>query len=214
MARPDEEVLVILKHLADNSKNEVVLASGRERYNLQEWFGNLNIGLVAEHGVWIKEKGKDWSLLKPLTDTWKPQILPLLKRYVDRLPGSFIEEKEFSLVWHYRRAEPELSSIRAKELVDDLMSFTANIDVQVLQGSKVIEVRCAGVNKGTAGLYFISKGNFDFILAIGDDWTDEDLFKVLPETAYSIKVGINPSFAQFNLRNYLEVRKLLKEIVK
>lgn len=212
MARPDEGVLAILKYLSDEPKNEVVLASGRERHNLEEWFGMLALGLVAEHGVWIKEKGKDWGLLKPLTDTWKPQILPLLKTYVDRLPGSFIEEKEYSLVWHYRRADPELSAIRAKELMDDLVNFTANIDVQVLQGSKVIEVRSAGVNKGSAGMYFILKDSFDFILAIGDDWTDEDLFRVLPETTYSIRVGMTSSYAKFNLRNYIEVQKLLKEI--
>lgn len=214
MAKPDEEVLTILKRLCDDYKNEVVLASGRERHNLQEWFGGLNLGLVAEHGIWIKEKNKGWNLIKPLTDAWKPQILPILKRYVDRLPGSFIEEKEFSLVWHYRRADPELSAIRAKELMDDLVNFTANIDVQVFQGSKVVEVRPSGVNKGTAGIYWISKNKFDFILAIGDDWTDEDLFKVLPETTYSIKVGMSSSYARFNLRNFLEVRKLIEEIAR
>ncbi|HCJ67228.1 MAG TPA: bifunctional alpha,alpha-trehalose-phosphate synthase (UDP-forming)/trehalose-phosphatase [Elusimicrobia bacterium] len=214
MARPDEEVLMLLKRFSADSKNEVVLASGRERHNLQEWFGNLNLDLVAEHGVWIKGKNEEWKLIKPLTSNWRPQILPLLKRYVDRLPGSFVEEKDYSLVWHYRRADPELSSIRAKELMDDLVNFTANIDVQVLQGSKVVEIRCAGVNKGTAGMYFLSKDNFDFILAIGDDWTDEDLFKVLPETAYSIKVGLSSSYAKFNLRNYGEVRHLLAQLIK
>jgi trehalose 6-phosphate synthase/phosphatase len=214
MAVPPEELLNTLKHLSDDPKTEIVLVSGRDRDTLLRWFGRLNIGLVAEHGVWIKEKNQDWQLTKALMNDWKPQILPILNTYVDRLPGSFVEEKEFSIVWHYREADPELASIRAKELVDDLVNFTANIDIQILQGSKVVEIRNAGVNKGSAAIHFLTKARYDFILAIGDDWTDEDLFKVLPNTAYSIRVGITPSYAKFNLRNVIEARKLIAEIIK
>jgi trehalose 6-phosphate synthase/phosphatase len=214
MAQPTNELLEILQRLSERQKTELVLISGRDKDTVQSWFGRLNIGLVAEHGVWIKERNEDWKITKPLTNNWKPQILPILEIYADRVPGSFVEEKEFSLVWHYRRADPELSSLRAKELIDDLVNFTANIDIQILQGSKVVEVRNTGVNKGTAGMHFISKDNFGFILAIGDDWTDEDLFRVLPPTAYSIKVGMTQSYARFNLRNYIEVRKLIEEMVK
>lgn len=127
---------------------------------------------------------------------------------------AFVEEKGFSVAWHYRRADPELGPIRAKELMDCLVSFTANIDVQVMQGSKVIEIRNAGVNKGVAGLYLTSKKDYDFILAIGDDWTDEDLFRVLPERAYSIRVGMAQSHARFNLYNHMEVMELLEDLIK
>jgi len=212
MAKPSEELLKILKGLADDPTNTIILMSGRDKDTLQSWFSMLNIAMVAEHGVWIKEKNENWRLIKPLTNDWKGRLRPVLEMYADRLPGVFIEEKEFSIVWHYRGADPELAFVRAKELMDDLVNFTANIDVQVLQGSKVVEVRCAGVNKGIAGMYFISKNNFDFILAIGDDYTDEDLFKVLPETAYSIKVGMAHSYAKFHLRSHVEVVKLLEQL--
>jgi trehalose 6-phosphate synthase/phosphatase len=214
MAKPTEEILKILKSLSRDQKTEIVLISGRDKNTLQNWFGTFDLRLIAEHGAWIKEKNEDWSMIKPLTNDWKPQILPILEMYADRLPGSLVEEKEFAIVWHYRRADPESASMRAKELVDDLVNFTANIDVQILQGSKVVEVRCAGVNKGNAGLHFIAKDNFDFILAIGDDWTDEDLFKVLPETAYSIRVGLTQSYARFNLHNHIRVIELLKELAQ
>ena len=101
----------------------------------------------------------------------------------------------------------------ASELADDLLAFTANIDVQVLQGSKVVEVRNAGVNKGTATQQWLSKSDFDFILAIGDDWTDEDMFAVLPEWAYSIRVGITRTHARFNLHDCGEVLQLLDLLV-
>lgn len=214
MARPTEVVSNLLGDLASTPANEVVLISGRDKKTLETWFGTLPISLVAEHGVWIKERNKDWRMTKPLSNDWKSRIAPLLETYTDRLPGSFVEEKEFSYVWHYRRADPELASLRAKELVDDLVHFTANIDVQVVQGNKVVEVRNAGVDKGTAALHFLSKNRFDFVLAVGDDWTDEDLFKIVPPTAYSIRVGIAQSYARFNLPGPTDVLELLHELRK
>ncbi len=213
-AKPNEEIIRLLKLIDEYPQTRVILTSGRDRETLVNWFGALNIGLIAEHGVWIKEKGLDWQSIKPLNNDWKPRLLPLFRMYVDRLPGSFIEEKEFSLVWHYRGADPELGSVRAKELMDDLTSLTANIDLQILPGNKVIEIRNSEINKGVAAEYLLSKDEYDFILAIGDDWTDEDLFKILPQQAYSLKVGIGSSYARYNLMNYKEVIRLLKGLVK
>src|SRR3989339_762307 len=213
-AKPDNDILKFLKSLSVVPGTEVVIVSGRAKHTLQDWFGMLPVSLVAEHGAWIKEKLNEWQLIKLLKTDWKVKLLPILEVYSTRLPGAFIEEKEFSIVWHYRLADQELASVRAKELIDDLISFTANIDVQVLQGSKVVEVRNSGINKGTAGSYFLSKNKYDFILAMGDDWTDEDLFRALPKEAYSIKVSIQATYARFNLWDYREVRKLLEGIIK
>ena len=214
LARPTGEIEKILALISNDSKNEVVLVSGRDKSTLQSWFGSLNIGLVAEHGIWIRKRNEDWRMLKQLTNDWKPKILPILEMYSDRLPGSFVEEKEFSLAWHYRMADHEMGSIVAKELLDDLVNFTANISVQVLKGNKVIEVRNPGMTKGDAGSYWISENEYDFILGIGDDWTDEDLFKVLPDRAYSIKVGAAQSQAKYSLPNSQEVINLLRELVR
>jgi len=213
-AYPDEEILQLLKSFSQYPGTKIVIVSGRDKQTLQNWLGNTSVDMVSEHGVWIKDSGSDWQLLKPLTSDWKLKITPILKTYSDRLPRSFVEEKEFSVVWHYRRSDPELASIRAKELMDDLISFTANIDVQILQGNKVIEIRNSGINKGIAANYFLSKNKYDFIMAFGDDWTDEDLFKSLPDNAHSFKVGISPSHAKYNLKNYKEVRTLIEGLIK
>ena len=95
--------------------------------------------------------------------------------------------------------------LRAKELTDYLLNFTANQDLQILQGKKVVEIRMAGLNKGLAALHWLESGTYDFILAAGDDWTDEDLFRVLPEKACSIKVGLSASLARFNVINHKEL---------
>ncbi len=116
------------------------------------------------------------------------------------------------MVWHYRKSDVELSSVRASELKNNLLHFTANLNLDILEGSKVIEVKNSGINKGRAANRWISKKKWDFILAAGDDWTDEDLFDALPDSAYSIKVGLGPSKARFNLGSLMDVKALLKEI--
>jgi trehalose 6-phosphate synthase/phosphatase len=135
--------------------------------------------------------------------------LPILKTYADRVPGAFVEEKEFSLVWHYRMASLEQGRPVARELTDHLLVFTASIDLQVLRGNRAIEIRKAGINKGGAVQQWIDKENFDFILAIGDDATDEDMFAVLPHWGYSFRVGAHRTRARFRLSGPGEVLQLL-----
>lgn len=211
--KPDERLLEILKTLSEDQRNKIVIISGRDKGTLQNWFGTLNIGLVAEHGAWVKDDN-EWMTIKPLKNEWKPKIIPILEMYTDMLPGAFVEEKEFSVVWHYRKAESEISSILAKDLVDNLVNFTANIDLQVLQGNKVVEIKNSGVDKGFAALYWISKKDFDFVLAIGDDWTDEDMFNSLKDkNAYTIKVEILASSAKYNVYSYRDVTDILKGLI-
>jgi trehalose 6-phosphate synthase/phosphatase len=190
----------------------VAIISGRPREAMQGWFGALPIHLAAEHGVWIREVGEAWRMLKELRADWKPGIIAILERYVDRLPGALLEEKEFSVVWHYRGADPEQGEALAEELFDHLVTFTANIDLQVMRGKKVIEVRNAGIHKGIAGQHWLAKERHDFILGVGDDWTDEDLFAVLPDSAFSIRVGLVSSRARFNLDDSSDVLALLESL--
>jgi trehalose 6-phosphate synthase/phosphatase len=212
LAKPDAELVELLTALGSDPANHVTIISGRPRRTLEEWVGNLPISLIAEHGVWLRNPGEDWRMLKPMTADWKERVRPILLLYVDRLPGALLEEKEFSLAWHYRRADPEQASLRAKELLDDLAGYTRNIDVQVFEGNKVIEIRNSGVNKGTAGQEWLKQYSLDFILGIGDDWTDEDLFRALPPTAFSVRVGLASTAARYYLSGPAAVRKLLHEL--
>jgi trehalose 6-phosphate synthase/phosphatase len=211
-AKPGGDVLGLLESLAAEPGNEVVLISGRDKDTMESWF-DIDAGLAAEHGAWIKERGGQWETIVPQKNDWKGKIRPILERHVDRAPGSFVEEKESSLAWHYRRVEPELGPVKALELIDDL-KIADTLGLQMLNVSKVIEVHRTGINKGMAALRWIEKKDWDFILAIGDDWTDEDTFGALPVESYSIKVGPRPSQARFSLDSYPFVLWLLKELVK
>ncbi|NRB51404.1 MAG: bifunctional alpha,alpha-trehalose-phosphate synthase (UDP-forming)/trehalose-phosphatase [Saprospiraceae bacterium] len=209
---PDEELINLLEKLATVPQHTLVVNSGRDKTTLGNWLGRLGIDLAAEHGVWVK-KGPEWYRNEGLKTAWKTKIRQVLQNVVERTPGSFIEEKDFSLAWHYRRIDRDLGEKRVREFRDVLLYLTANLDLQVLEGNKVVEIKNAGVNKGKASLNWLNEGPYDFILAIGDDHTDEDIFAVLPIDAFSIKVGLEQTKARFNLTSVEEVRGLLAEMV-
>ena len=212
-AAPDDEVCDLLYRLAQDKANEVVVASGRDRHTLTQWLGHLPINLIAEHGAWIKEKGHEWSVVEPFTSVWKDSIRPIFQLYVDRTPGSSIEEKDFALVWHYRRAVPELAHVRTQELKAAVQHLTTNLDIGAFEGNKILEVKNIGINKGRSAELWLTKQPWDFTLAIGDDYTDEDMFAVLGEDAYSIKVGTGISKARFYVDSVRDVRLLLKHLL-
>lgn len=211
-AKPDTELLEILDRIIKEKGNKVVIISGRERQSLTKWFVGKNLTIIAEHGVWIKKQGEEWEITEKLNSDWKEIIRPILEMYKDRTPDSFIEEKSFSLVWHYRKADPDLGSLRSRELKDELMNMIANLNLEILEGSKVIEIKTIGINKGKAALKEIGSKNYDFILGIGDDWTDEYLFESLPENAHTIKVGVVNTKAKYNIETVKDVRNFLKKL--
>jgi trehalose 6-phosphate synthase/phosphatase len=211
-AGPDEEIESLLHVLSNNPNNRVVVISGRDKETLEKWLGSLNVGLVAEHGAWVKQMDSDWQCMEPLSDDWKNSLKPILEVFSDRTPGSSVEEKDFSLVWHYRRASRELAHVREHELRDAITNMTANLDVGTFEGSKILEIRKLGVNKGRAAEFWLAKDEWDFVMAAGDDYTDEEMFAVLSDETYSIKVGMGVSKARYNVDSVREVRSLLREL--
>ncbi len=215
LAIPDKEIKRILKGLIKKDRTEVIIVSGRDRQFLEEWFGELKgISIIAEHGVWIRKKGGEWETIEPLNNSWKNELKVILEKFSLSTPGSFVEEKEYSLAWHYREADPEQGPQKAAELRSALLPYIANQDLSILEGDKVLEIKNAGVNKGAAVCKWIKENDWDFILAAGDDRTDEDVFNVLPEWAYSIKVGHKPSSARYYVESPDAIRKLLQKILK
>ena len=211
-ASPDDELHKIIKKLEENEKNTVTIISGRDRDTLERWLGNHKVNLIVEHGVWLKKIGKDWQMLDNINSAWKPTIRPILESFVDRTPGTFIEEKNYSLVWHYRNSEPEQGELRANELKDELRNMIANHNLEIMEGNKVIEVKAGGINKGIAAMRFLGDDQYDSIIAIGDDWTDEYMFRELPDSAITIKVGLKNTAAAYKVESVASVRSLLKSL--
>jgi len=210
MALLNEKTETLLKKIISDKRNTVAIISGRSREFIESQFKNIDVILIAEHGFYIKYPNGEWINNMEINLSWKKQILPVLDNYVDRCSGSMIEEKQASIVWHYRNADEDIASLRINELKDDLMEILkTDSKLQMLEGDKVLEVKSILYDKGTAASILISQEKYDFILAIGDDRTDEDLFKVIPKYGFTIKVGAKQSKARFNLRNQSQIYEIL-----
>lgn len=212
-AYPDEELIDILNRLSEKDENEVVLISGRDCDTMNKWFSQIPLDMISEHGIWqYRNKNKDWAMSEHLDDAWKTSIRNELESFVIRTPGSFIEEKNYSLVWHCRGATEELGQRRMREINKLLTPEVESKDLMLLQGNKVIEIKPKSINKGRAAYSWLQEKDCDFTLSAGDDTTDEDMFHVMPDDAWTIKVGMDPTEAKYYVEGTNEIRQLLKQL--
>lgn len=209
-AVPDSELYELLNRINKDEETEVAIISGRERAILERWFNNTKYTLISDHGIWMRRAGKQWEKLEEPKTDWKDSIRSVMEDFVDRTPGAFVEEKEYSLAWHFRKADEDLSSIRERELRILLAGMVGEHGLSVLEGSKVIEVKSSLVNKGRAVTRLMLDGSFDYVFAAGDDHTDEFMFAELPERAHTVKVGTAPTVAKYYTGNSVELRKLMR----
>jgi trehalose 6-phosphate synthase/phosphatase len=212
-AAPDPELYTLLDQLSAQPQTDVYLISGRDKETFTDWFLHKKYNMIAEHGVWISQGGEDFKLLENIKKDWMEKIRPVLESFVDRTPGSFIEEKNYSLAWHYRNTDADFGQKRATELNTVLTSLIANDDLSVLNGNKVMEIKSSNVNKGRAAIRVYSEEAYDFVFAIGDDWTDEFMFQELPESAITIKIGRQKTQAKYFVENINNVREILGQFV-
>lgn len=211
LARPSIKLRRLLKRLADDERNHVAIVSGRPRKALERWFRGIDMTLVAEHGAWTRYDGR-WASIDVDFKSVKKRLKPLLERYVARTAGSEVEEKDFALVWHYRTVAPELAYVRASEMKRELIELIDDENVGVHSGNKIIEIKPSGNNKGDSAAELDALHQPTFILAAGDDYTDEDMFRELPEDSFTIKVGSGDTKARFRVSSVDEMIALLDEL--
>lgn len=213
LAKPDEALKKLLIELVKDPKNMVVIVSGRDKHTLGEWFGDLDLHLIAAHGLWLRHPNQEWTMTVSLDNDWKDSVRHILELYTDRMPGSLIEEKDFSLAWHYRQCDPDIVTVKLGELKGALRSMTQSMSLGIQEGNKVLEVKDSKVNKGYGVSLILQDQNFDFILAVGDDITDEDLFSSLQEDAFTVKIGAGNTLARCRMKSWKSTRKLLEKFV-
>lgn len=213
-AFPDEKLNELLTMLENDKRNTVTILTRRDKEAMENRLGNHNVNMIVEHGVWLKKHGEKWQMLDNINNNWKALIRPILDIYVDRTPGAFITEMNFSLIWNYQKSELEQGEMYANELKDDLMHMIANNNLQIMEGNKVIEIKTAGINKGIAAKRFLKGQKYDFILGIGDDWSDDYLYRELPENAVTINVGMKNTAAQYKIKSIQSVRHFLKYLAE
>lgn len=213
-AKPPKALLELLKTLGADLRNELVLISGRSAEDLTTWFGDLGINLVAEHGAAVKPAGnKTWRTIEKTDTTWKQLLQPALEKYVRLTPGARLEVKPHSIVWHYRGAAPYQAQKYTVIIKRALKPLLKKYNLELLQGNKALEIKNPRISKGAAAQRWLRK-DYEFVLCVGDDATDEELFATLPITAHSVKVGRGLTAARFRLSNYKSVLELLKKLSK
>jgi trehalose 6-phosphate synthase/phosphatase len=211
--RPSGEILEILRKLACRQDNQLTIISGRKKDEIDRLVGHLPIDILAEHGAFIRENSH-WKTLQNCSTDWKKEVQTVMERYKEITPGSFIEEKIFSLAWHYRKSKPGTGETNARAMIKELNKIVSELHVKILRGKKVVEIIGENINKGVATQYLINRNKYDFILAIGDDITDEDMFRIMINNshAFTVKIGKGDTFARYKLNNIQQVMQLLKRL--
>ena len=200
--------------ICKNDNTDVYIISGRDQKFLSKHFDDLNINLIAEHGYFKKPVNETW--LEPNfieNQDWMSDLLPIFETFTDRTPGTFIEKKKTSLVWHYRKTDPELASERVVEFKTVLNSLASD-ELQILDIVKGIEVSRGTINKGKSVIDILSDTKYDFILCAGDDITDESMFASLSGETFSIKIGRRKTKANYFVDSPDELISVLEYMIK
>ncbi|RAL50326.1 hypothetical protein DM860_008000 [Cuscuta australis] len=230
---PSRQIISVISSLCEDAKNTVFLVSGRGRDSLGKWFSACKkLGIAAEHGYFLRWSGdEEWETCGQSTDFgWKQIAEPVMKLYTESTDGSSIETKESALVWHHSDADLGFGSSQAKEMLDHLESVLANEPVEVKSGQFIVEVKPQGVSKGrVAEKIFGSMAKrgqkFDFVLCVGDDRSDEDMFEVIGaameggvlspnSSVYACTVGQKPSKAKYYVDDAAEVIHVLEALAR
>lgn len=210
-ARPSPALRRLLGRLASDPRNVVCIISGRSRAALNTWFSTLPLTLIAEHGAWTRQNGV-WAKTDASFDAYKKELQDILISYAERTPGARIEEKDFSLVWHYRGVAPELAYIRNTSLKHELRTVLHGHDIGIYEGNKIIEIKPTAIRKSHKVQEIIDSTAPDFILCAGDDYTDEDMFSIMPAHAWTIKVGPGTTLATYRVNAVDDMVTLLKHL--
>lgn len=210
-ASPDSDLLQVLKVLSEQS--QVVIVSGRDHQTLEQWFPWQSMDLISEYGMRCRINGHWHSIDLEETD-WKKVIMPLLEEFTESTPGSFVEQKEHSLAWHFRKADPWLTELRLPKLMENLINRTTDLNLEVIGGDKALEIKPKGPDTQEILEYWLSPQAPEVILAIGDDMTDEALFAALPESALTIKVGKEDTVARYRFPDSEKVMELLVSLTQ
>ncbi|KAG0485791.1 hypothetical protein HPP92_009870 [Vanilla planifolia] len=225
---PSAEIISIINTLCGDKNNVVFIVSGRGRDNLGKWFSPCKkLGIAAEHGYFMRWSwDEDWEICGQSSDfEWMQIAEPVMKLYTESTDGSYIDKKESALVWHHQDADPDFGAAQAKELLDHLESVLANEPVSVKSGQFIVEVKSQGLSKGIVAEKILSamavkNRQADFVLCVGDDRSDEDMFEYISATlsgnlvaahtsVFACTVGQKPSKARYYLDDTVEVTNML-----
>ena len=211
LAVPSGPLLSVLRELAIAKGTELIIITGRDHNDIEELLGILPVNIIAGHGAMMRENG-EWIKRASEDMRWKHAVMPILKEMSLNCAESFIEDKHFSLAWHYRNAGNNSGFAYSRELIQIIRNLPGRLDLKILDGNKVVEIMNKEIGKGIAVRNLLEGKESDFVLSIGDDVTDEEVFElfVFDDKAVTIKVGCGKSLAGYSFNSVSDVVLFLK----
>lgn len=216
--RPEQAVLseggrTVLTELS--KKVDLYILSGRNKEFLDTQFAGMNVHLAAEHGAFVKLMGEEWKTrISSDISSWYPHVEKIMGDYTEKVPLSFVERKSASLVWHFRLSPPDFASYHGRKMLDELQLGMANQPVTINMGKMIVEAKALECNKGSFVRWLRQMHPETFILSVGDDRTDEDMFQAVDENAVSVKVGEGATVADFRLAGQQAVLPWLQNVTR
>ncbi|MDA8791823.1 bifunctional alpha,alpha-trehalose-phosphate synthase (UDP-forming)/trehalose-phosphatase [Bacteriovoracaceae bacterium] len=217
LALINQKTKQLLTTLSQRKNTDVVVVTGRDKKFISQQLKGLKVYIACEHGAsFYDHQKKVWRNLAPSKRrVWFEHAIDIISQYQKRTPNSFIEKKNYGIAWHYRNSPDAFAEFQARKLVQDLESDLSKFPVNVSRGKKVVEVKSVEANKGYFVDWFLSRyiQKETEVVAIGDDKTDEDMFRYLMNRGITIKVGDpKDTFAQFYIPEQDNVLKTLKNM--
>jgi trehalose 6-phosphate synthase/phosphatase len=216
LAQLPKKTHALLEKLTLKAQLKIIIVSGRTANFLNKQFQHLPFNLAAEHGtLYFDRKEKKWTTLVNFDPKeWFDTVKRMMQDFTDHVPNSFIEQKKYSLAWHYRQSPAKFASQQAIILKDTLEKSFSNSPVTIQQGKKVIEVKTIEASKG----FFIrwyqkNHTNAKHLLSLGDDTTDEDLFEAVQSLhGLAVRIGAGISGANYRFKTQKEVILFLTKL--
>ncbi|KAF8464572.1 glycosyltransferase family 20-domain-containing protein [Kalaharituber pfeilii] len=203
-----------LNDLLSDKRNIVYVMSNRTPEELERLFRRVpGVGLIAETGCFIRpfEKSKWIRAARSESECvkWKNQVLDILKYYVERTPGTYIESRHCSCLFHYRNAEDMATAARqAAECANDVNDRFENQGIRAVPVDGAVTVESAECNKATAAMKVMGflqeaaedkeQALPDFLLVVGDDRDDEVIFRWANEQRDKIPIVTTVSVGMRN----------------
>ena len=196
----------ILQQLAASLNGALAIVSGRALMDLDHFMSPLVLPLAAEHGsVQRFADGHIAQLARPELRDVERVALALAGQHA----GLRVEIKSAAVALHYRHA-PALEVLCIEEMAEVVKRTPG---VELMKGKCVVEIKAAGVSKGTAIQDFMTQPPFAGRLPVfaGDDTTDESAFAAVQAMGGAgIKVGHGDSLARFRCSNPAQLRRWLQ----
>ena len=203
MASPGNDILELLCSLQSIPNTQVLLVSGRSRNDMDSWFAQCGITMIAEHGAWFKDRFSGWT---PLTEGRVQEnraLSTIMEKYALVLEGSFLEEKTSGVCLHFKMCIQDQLAETINKLEKEVNDHIGknSLPYRYKKTDELLEIHFSDCDKGQAIQKFVPFNKDAFILAAGDDDTDEDMFAALPKTAFTLKIGKKNTKAKIRVQN-------------